>query len=393
MTAESLESLDRVADEAMRLRQYGRAAEALRASAQLDPTDPSRWLKLAAAFRGANDLQGALAAVQQALSHAPRHFMALLMHATLLERAGSPETGEAYAVAVGLAPPEDRLDPSTRAALQRARAYHERNVAQRRASLLESGGAIDGRALSSSDHDRMTRFVDDHLRLKRRYHQEPSHFYFPGLPTYEFHDRELFPWIEDFEQATADIREELLGVIDEGFTGFTPYVEYPPHVPVDQWAELNHNPDWGAFHLIKGGQPVPGNASRCPRTMAAIARLPQPHINNRGPSAMFSALQPHTRIPPHTGVSNTRLVVHLPLIVPDSCGFRVGAETREWQPGVAWVFDDTVEHEAWNDSDRVRIILIVDVWSPFLTADQKAAIKAVMEATDVAGTGGGEPGL
>ncbi len=92
---------------------------------------------------------------------------------------------------------------------------------------------------------------------------------------------------------------------------------------------------------------------------------------------MFSLLKPRTRIPPHTGVSNVRLVAHLPLIIPEGCGFRVGNETRQWVPGTAWVFDDTLEHEAWNDSDQLRAILIFDVWHPHLTAAERALITAL----------------
>jgi aspartyl/asparaginyl beta-hydroxylase (cupin superfamily) len=97
---------------------------------------------------------------------------------------------------------------------------------------------------------------------------------------------------------------------------------------------------------------------------------------------MFSLLQPRTRIPAHTGVSNTRLVVHLPLVLPPGCGFRVGSETREWRMGEAWVFDDTIEHEAWNDSDQPRAILIFDVWSPFLSHSERAMVVQVMNALD-----------
>ncbi|MDE2488948.1 MAG: aspartyl/asparaginyl beta-hydroxylase domain-containing protein, partial [Alphaproteobacteria bacterium] len=93
-------------------------------------------------------------------------------------------------------------------------------------------------------------------------------------------------------------------------------------------------------------------------------------------------LQPRTRIPPHTGVSNTRLVLHLPLIVPEGCGFRVGGETRAWKEGVAWAFDDTIEHEAWNDSDERRVILICDIWSPFLSELDREIITRVMTAMD-----------
>jgi len=136
---------------------------------------------------------------------------------------------------------------------------------------------------------------------------------------------------------------------------------------------------------------VEAHCRRCPRTMAAMAELPQPHVASRSPAAMFSVLQPRTRIPPHHGVSNTRLVLHLPLILPDGCGFRVGDETRAWKLGEAWVFDDTIEHEAWNDSDETRTILICDVWSPRLSYEERAVIAELMAAMDA--FSGEEPAL
>ena len=98
------------------------------------------------------------------------------------------------------------------------------------------------------------------------------------------------------------------------------------------------------------------------------------------PTAMFSALQPRTHIPPHTGSSNVRLLAHLPLILPGPARFRVGNSVKEWKMGQAWVFDDTIEHEAWNDADQMRVILIFDVWNPFLTEAEKALITAMLNA-------------
>ncbi len=92
---------------------------------------------------------------------------------------------------------------------------------------------------------------------------------------------------------------------------------------------------------------------------------------------MFSLLKPKTRIPPHNGVTNVRLVTHLALIIPDGCGFRVGNQSRQWVPGKAWVFDDTIEHEAWNDSDKLRVVLIFDIWHPQLTPPERAMITAL----------------
>ena len=152
---------------------------------------------------------------------------------------------------------------------------------------------------------------------------------------------------------------------------------YPDDVPHNQWAELNNSPRWSAFHLYKLGRRVEENAARCPRTLEVLGKVPQPLQAGRTPAAMFSLLKPRTRIPPHMGVTNVRLVTHLPLIVPEGCGFRVGNDTRHWVPGKAWVFDDTIEHEAWNDSDKLRVVLIFDVWNPLLSPEERSLVSAL----------------
>jgi aspartyl/asparaginyl beta-hydroxylase (cupin superfamily) len=115
--------------------------------------------------------------------------------------------------------------------------------------------------------------------------------------------------------------------------------------------------------------------------MELLTLVDQPDIPGAGPTAMFSLLAPGKTIPPHSGVNNTRLLCHLPLIVPPGCWFRVGAETRPWQEGEGFVFDDTIEHEAANPSDRLRVVMIFDLWHPDLSETEKRAI-AAMIATD-----------
>src|SRR3546814_16731501 len=101
--------------------------------------------------------------------------------------------------------------------------------------------------------------------------------------------------------------------------------------------------------------------------MGILSRLPQPRVPGASPNAMFSLLAPRTAIPPHVGVDNTRLVCHLPLVVPAGCWFRVGAETRLWREGKAFAFDDTMANEAMNQSDALRVVLIFDAWHPDLS--------------------------
>ena len=217
---------------------------------------------------------------------------------------------------------------------------------------------------------------------RKIFQQEPVQFHYPGLPAIEFHDREAFPWLEEFEGHAGAIRAEALAVWRERSADLVPYVNYPEGVPLDQWVDLNRSYDWSAFHLFLNGEPVAANCQRCPATMSALGLVDQPHVPGRSPAAMFSILKPRTRIPPHTGIANTRLVLHLPLIVPEGCGFRVGGETRQWREGEAWVFDDTIEHEAWNDSDQPRIILICDLWCPGLSAHERDLIAHLLGELD-----------
>jgi aspartyl/asparaginyl beta-hydroxylase (cupin superfamily) len=158
---------------------------------------------------------------------------------------------------------------------------------------------------------------------------------------------------------------------------FVPYIQYQAGQPVNQWQELNHSKRWSTLHLWRSGKPVQANLDRCPETAKALAALPLADIDGLCPNAMFSALAPKSRIPPHNGETNARVVAHLPLIVPDGCLYRVGFEQRTWHVGETLIFDDTIEHEARNDSDELRVVLIFDLWNPLLTLEERELVKAM----------------
>jgi aspartyl/asparaginyl beta-hydroxylase (cupin superfamily) len=208
--------------------------------------------------------------------------------------------------------------------------------------------------------------------------QQPTNFFFPGLPHRQFYDPAEFSWARDLSDAAPAILAELEAVLASP-DGFRPYVQPDPGRANKGHALLN-NPDWSAFHLIEGGQPSPGNAERCPVTIDALSKLPMPVIEARSPMALFSVLKPHTHIPPHNGMLNTRLICHLPLIVPHNCRLRVGNETRAVEAGKLIIFDDSILHEAWNDSDDTRIILLFEIWRPELTEAERAALVRLYEA-------------
>jgi aspartyl/asparaginyl beta-hydroxylase (cupin superfamily) len=347
-----------------------------------DPASIPGWLNLAAVRRRLNDANGAFAALREALRLEPRNFPALLMSATLLEQEGNMKAaGNAYGAALANAPPDAYLDPPTLQAVTHARDVHSRHTRD----LHEFIRAHIGDAQSQcppAQRRRLETFIETTLRVRKRYQQEPLEYFYPGLPAIEFYERAEFPWLEELEAATEPMQQELATILREDQAAFAPYIHYEDHMPLDEWRELNNSPRWSAFHFYEKGQAIAERCSRAPATLQALSRLPQAQVPLRSPSALFSVLQPHTRIPPHTGVANFRLVVHLPLILPPGCGFRVGGETRQWRIGEAWVFDDTIEHEAWNDSDQTRIIFICDVWSPRLSPEERAAIGEIIAATD-----------
>lgn len=372
-------AIEEQADRAAATGQFAEAHKLLETAAAAGEPGPELLGKLSAMRKTTGDLNGALAALDQLLALTPLDFSALLSRAMLLERLGDPRADAEFGIALTQAPAEGDLPEALKRATLHARerwAAHQLKAERRLAAAVPSG-------LNRTERERLDRFITNRLRRTRQFHQEPSDFHYPGLPEVEVHPREHFPELLALESETGAIRAEFEALVAAEAAQMVPYIQYPARVPLGQWRELNNNSDWTAIHLLQNGKAVESNARHCPRTMAAIASLPQPRIPGGSPNAMFSLLAPRIRIPPHTGVANVRLVCHLPLIVPAGCGFRVGDTVRQWTLGEAFVFDDTIEHEAWNDSDELRVVLILDLWAPALSPTEREAISAVIGAVGV----------
>jgi aspartate beta-hydroxylase len=334
------------------------------------------WLSLAAVLRTLAQRDDELAALDRALALNPTHLVALLQKGAVLDLMNKPRAAASvYGHALETLAPGARLPAPIEAHLGHARKRVAGNAAQV-ASLLDARlAALRQGAHSDAERFRFERCVDRVLGRTRIYTPAPTAMLFPFLVNYEFLPRKHFPWLEAVEAATDSIREELLGVLGSDQDGIQPYISHGEGLPLNQWRDLNNSRRWGAYFLRNEGRREEAHMARCPRTLAALEAVPQVDIPGRGPTVFFSILEARTVIPPHTGVTNTRLTVHLPLIVPPGCGFRVGGETREWRPGSAWVFDDTIEHEAWNRSDTARAILIFDVWNPQLTPLERDLVR------------------
>jgi aspartyl/asparaginyl beta-hydroxylase (cupin superfamily) len=372
-------NLERKADQAAAAGDMAAARRSLEEALERGGGTLELWTKLSAIRRALGDHKGSLDAIERALALSPLDFSALLARAMLLERLSDGRAGEAFSRAVAQLPPGRDVSGPMANAIEHAKkraADHQASVEQRLLAVLPSG-------LDERQRKRLERFASNTARRTRHFHQEPISFHFPAMPEIEFHDPAQFSGIQEIEAGTDAIRDEYLALMKTKTAELVPYTQYPDHVPLDQWRELNNNPDWTAIHLLQNGKAVDVNAGQCPITMGLLAKLPQPQIPGAGPNAMFSLLAPRTRIPPHTGVANVRLVAHLPLIVPPACGFRVGATTCEWRVGEVFVFDDTIEHEAWNDSDELRVVLIFDLWAPALDEAERAAVAKLISAAGV----------
>ena len=355
----------------------GAAIRHLERAAAAEPGSHSIWFNLYQACEQAGELERGLQCLDRALSIDPYFVPALLMKAALLDRLGrAADSAALYRAILAASPSLDSLPAPARESLARGLEL-VRADDDRRAAAIEGPLAEVYAAWPDADFDRARAYAEQRTGRRKVYVQQPVDGHFPYLPAIEYFARDHFPWLAELEAATDEIRRELLSLRDEGSPGFAPYVAFDPAQPVNQWGELNHSPRWSAWFFWKDGERQEENCARCPSTAALLDRLPLLDLPGKGPTAMFSILAPRTRIPPHTGSNNVRATVHLPLVVPDGCGFRVGAQTRSWQVGTAWAFDDTIEHEAWNDSDAPRAILIIDVWNPLLSEAERAAVRAV----------------
>jgi hypothetical protein len=284
-----------------------------------------------------------------------------------------------YSAVLRAAPQPQQLPADLRSEVERASAMCERytNALEDDLQKLFADKGLNPAKTSP----RFAQSLDILFGRKQRYVQAPRYYLFPELPHRQFFAREEFPWIAQLEQATDAIRRELLEVLkDQG--AFKPYVQGDPNRPYNPQDGMLNKPDWSAFYLWKDGEIVAGNAARCPETMKALKHVPLTRAQHRSPSVLFSLLRPGAHIPPHSGLINTRLIGHLPLIVPPGCTFRVGNEIREWVEGKAWLFDDTIEHEAWNRSDQTRVVLIFEIWRPELTEDERRLVCTMFEAID-----------
>jgi aspartate beta-hydroxylase len=357
-----------------------RSLEFLTAARVAAPNDRLIHLTLSRVHRQRGASAAEREAIDAALAVDAYYLPALLAKANWIERHGPAAAAAAsYANALKVAPPESHWPAALKRELEHARTVTERHSRAFHAHLTETLAQLQSE-LPSPAAGRWREAAAIMAGRSRPYLSVCNQLYVPRVPAIPFHDRAEFPWVPALEAKTDAIRDELMTVLADDRDRFSPYIAYRPGEPVNQWKELNHSQRWSAFHLWRDGAPVEENLKRCPVTAATLEALPMAEIDGLCPNAIFSALAPKTVIPPHHGETNARLIVHLPLVVPDGCRYRVGFEERAWTVGEVLIFDDTIEHEARNDSDELRVVLIFDIWNPLLSASELAMAGAMARA-------------
>lgn len=377
-----------LADRELARRNVPQAMLLLSRAERAHPDHASVAHQLGSAQLAVGDFEAAATHLKRALALAPRLFLARLQLGIALEQLGqSDEALTAYFVAVRSAQEQGRWlsDATTAPALREPVKYAMSYANAGRKRLFDVALEPLRERYGRSELRRVDRTLAIHLGLEPMPlidpRQRPLFLYFPDVPSQPFYPRQRFPWHEALEAGAAAVREELLAVLSgeqplESFLG----VDDPAQAQSMLRGSPGHDAAWDAYFFHRHGARYDDHCAACPRTSALLDAAPLVRIRDHAPEALFSVLRPGTHILPHRGVTNTRLVTHLPLIVPADCALRVGGQIHAWREGSCVTFDDTFEHEAWNRSEATRVVLILDSWNPDLTEVEQAAITDLVQA-------------
>lgn len=388
LAPDDLEALVFVADRHAARGETDRVLALLQAAGPVAQSQPAVASRMGAAQLARGNFADAVIELQRALQHAPRMFVERLRLGIALEQCGrGHEALVAYFMAIQTAQAQGRWlsDETTAPGLRDLVRYAMRYVNTGRHALF--AGALEplreryGRSeLTRVEHALAIYFGEQPAEIPDP-RQQPKFLYFPDVPSQPFYPRERFPWLDTLEAATETVRGELRQVLQheqalESFLG----VQTPQEAQAMLRSSRGQDAAWDAYFFYRHGERYDEHCARCPQTVALLDALPLVRISGHAPETLFSVLRPGTHILPHRGVTNTRLVTHLPLIVPADCALRVGGEEHAWQEGRCVVFDDTFEHEAWNRSEETRVVLIFDTWNPDLSEAERAAVTDLVES-------------
>jgi aspartate beta-hydroxylase len=374
-----VQALNIVALVAMRGGDLTRAHELLQRARAVEPGDPVTQHHLGQVFDAGGQFAAAAEAQRAAITAQPEFYVARLYLGRSLERGGlADQAVVAYARALRDAQGLGRwlnsatTPPAMQAMVEHAVIFVREGRRAAFARLFDPVAAKYGRDSLRRVEKSLRIYMNEEERVYADERQQPTFLYFPGLPTSAYLDRGLFPWIEALEASTPDIRAELLTLLPSAQGRERVFTN--PALEDINLRGLDVPPTWNGYYFYRHGERRDDNCARCPDTTRALDALPLSHVREHGPEVLYSIFTAGTHLLPHRGVTNTRLVGHLPLMVPEDCALRVGGEIHAWQEGRAVIFDDTYEHEAWNRSKQIRVVMIFDIWNPFLTEAEQGAL-------------------
>lgn len=361
----------------LRTNKLTEAQQALERATRVNPRHAVARHYLARVYDGQGNLDAAVQMHQSAVALEPTQHVTRLHYGVALERAGHPDQAALqYSRALNDAQAQGRwenpsttpplLRPLVENAVLKVRAHRWQTFNTLLAPLRKKyGGSELGRvegALRIYLREESPQYLDER--------QRPTFLYFPELPPFPYFDRKLFPWIPQFEAQTDSIRDELMNLLPSVSKSERVFGS----VELERQNLRGTEPSWNGYYFYRHGVRREDNCSACPRTAEVLDSVPLSRVREHGPEVLFSVFTAGTHLLPHRGVTNTRIVAHLPLIVPTDCALNVGGHVHEWKEGEIVVFDDTYEHEAWNRSQNIRVVLIFDLWNPFLTEVERLAV-------------------
>ena len=377
------EALNFVAMCALSRGELASAQRDLERAAHVNPVEPEIWKNLGIVHLAQRRGDDALDAFDRALGLEPMHFASRLHRGAALEQLGRVDDAAATyfgAVSAAQARGKWRNDMSTppglRPAVKHAIQFVDRERKRIFMDLLQPLRERHGAASLARIEQGLEIYLGDRPANYPDPRQYCKFFYVPGLTATPYYPRERFPWHAELEKHTATIRDELHAVLDQPI-GVEPFLGTNDNTLLKEQSLLDGTrgkAEWNSFFFHRHGEVFEQNARRCPRTTAILDSLPLVHIRGHAPEVLFSILTPGSHILKHHGVTNSRLVTHLPLIIPGDCAISVGGVEHAWQEGRCVTFDDTFEHEAWNRSDKVRAVMILDSWHPDLTEAEREAV-------------------
>ncbi len=372
------------------------AAVLFAAAAKAAPYDPQHLLDQAFALLGDEQFDAARSVLQQTVASHPDCFNGWLMMGQVCDVLGDAGGAlRAFHQAVMRAQragrwcdeastPPEILDTVLQAIEQVRRGRRELCFGSYDCVRQQHGSA----ALRRVDRA-LTSYLKEDPITPNSPHQRPRFFYFPDLPPGPYHDPLLQPFAERLLAAYPDIRTEALRTLAED-SRFEDFIRLRDNVKVEDYLRGHGRPPaWQAFFFYRHGKRYDDHHSRCPRTSEALERIDLCRIADEAPEICYSVLTPGSDILPHHGVSNVRLVMHLPLLVPPDCALNVfGGGEHHWREGELMMFDDTYRHEAWNRSNITRVVLLMDCWNPHLDPVEREAVRLLIETLGEMGRAG-----